>query len=82
MPESLPSPGDWRECGRRLEVPSFPVQSGERRRIAMPSLFRFLIVLVILGLLGGAAMIYLAFFVGPNTREMTVRIPADKLAPR
>jgi hypothetical protein len=48
----------------------------------MPSLFRFLIVLVILGVLGGAAMIYLAMFVGPNTREMSVRIPAAKLAPR
>ena len=45
----------------------------------MPSLFRFLIVLVILGILGGAAMIYLALFVGPNTREMTVRIPAERL---
>jgi hypothetical protein len=45
----------------------------------MPSLFRFLIVLVILGMLGGAAMVYLAIFVGPHTREMTVRIPPDKL---
>jgi hypothetical protein len=45
----------------------------------MPSLFRFLIVLVILGILGGAAMIYLAVFVGPHTREMTARIPAEKL---
>jgi hypothetical protein len=45
----------------------------------MPSLFRFLIVLVILGILGGAAMIYLAVFVEPHTREMTARIPAAKL---
>ncbi len=48
----------------------------------MPSLFRFLIVLVVLAALGGAAMVYLANFVGPNTREMTVRVPADKLLPR
>ncbi len=48
----------------------------------MPSLFRFLIVLAILGLIGGAAMLYLANFVGPNTREMTVRVPAEKLLPR
>ena len=48
----------------------------------MPSLFRFLIVLVILGILGGAAMIYLALFVGPHTREMTVRIPTEKLQAR
>ena len=45
----------------------------------MPSLFRFLIVLVILGILGGAAMIYLAVFVGPRTREMTVRVSTEKL---
>ncbi len=45
----------------------------------MPSLIRFLIALVILGILGGAAMIYLALFVGPHTRDMTVRIPAERL---
>ncbi len=45
----------------------------------MPSLFRFLIVLVILGILGGAGMIYLALFVGPHTRQMSVRIPTERL---
>ena len=45
----------------------------------MPSLFRFLIVLVILGILGGAGMVYLGLFVSPHTREMTVRIPSEKL---
>ena len=45
----------------------------------MPSLIRFLIALVILGILGGAGMIYLALFVGPHTRDMTVRIPAERL---
>jgi hypothetical protein len=45
----------------------------------MPSLFRFLIVLVVLGILGGAGMIYLALFVGPHTREMSVRIPTERL---
>jgi hypothetical protein len=48
----------------------------------MPSLFRFLIVLVVLGILGGAAMVYLAYFVGPNTREMSTRIDPEKLLPR
>lgn len=47
----------------------------------MPSLFRFLTVLVILGILAGAAVIYLAVFVNPHTREMTVNIPAAKLQP-
>jgi SNF family Na+-dependent transporter len=46
---------------------------------AMPSLFRFFVVLVVLAATAGGAMVYLATFVAPNTREMTVRIPADRL---
>ncbi len=46
---------------------------------AMPSLFRFFVVLIVLGAIGAGAMVYLATFVEPNTREMTVRIPAAKL---
>jgi hypothetical protein len=45
----------------------------------MPSLIRFLVVCVVLGALGGAATIYLAYFVHPHTREMIVRVPTDKL---
>ena len=45
----------------------------------MPSLFRFLVVVLVLAAIGGAAFLYLANFVQPNTREMTVRIPASKL---
>jgi hypothetical protein len=44
----------------------------------MPSLFRFLFVVAVLAILVGAATVYLAYFVGPNTREMTIRIPAAK----
>ena len=47
----------------------------------MPSLFRFLTVVVVLAVLAGAATIYLANFVSPNTREMTIRIPPNKLDP-
>jgi hypothetical protein len=47
----------------------------------MPTLVRFFIVLVVLAGLVGAAMVYLANFVQPNTREMTVRIPASRLEP-
>ena len=47
----------------------------------MPSLFRFLIVVLVLALLAGAATVYLAYFVKPHTREMTIRIPANKLVP-
>ena len=45
----------------------------------MPSLFRFFVVLLVLGAIGTGAMVYLATFVGPNTREMTIRIPPDRL---
>lgn len=47
----------------------------------MPTLVRFFIVLLVLAGLAGAGMFYLANFVQPNTREMTVRIPSDKLEP-
>jgi hypothetical protein len=48
---------------------------------AMPSLFRFLVVLIVLAAIGGAAMYYLANYIEPNSREMSVRVPADKLTP-
>lgn len=47
----------------------------------MPSLFRFLLVLLVLAVIGGVAMYYLANYVQPNLREMSVRVPADKLTP-
>jgi hypothetical protein len=45
----------------------------------MPSLIRFLVVCLILAGIAGAAIVYLANFVEPNPREMTVRIPPQKL---
>jgi hypothetical protein len=48
---------------------------------AMPTLIRFLIVLAVLAALAGAGMFYLANYVGPRTREMTVPIPAERLQP-
>ena len=48
----------------------------------MPSLFRFLFVVAVLAVLGGAAVVYLANFVGPNTRDMTIRIPPSRLEPK
>ena len=47
----------------------------------MPTLFRFLAVVIVLAGLAGAAVVYLAYFVEPNTREMTVRIPPARLMP-
>jgi len=45
----------------------------------MPSLFRLLVVLGILGGLAYGAMFSLANFVDPKPREMTVTIPPDRL---
>ena len=47
----------------------------------MPSLIRLLVVLgVIVGIVYGA-MVALVVMVEPNPREMTVRIPSDRLQP-
>jgi hypothetical protein len=43
---------------------------------------RFLFTLAILAGIVGAATFYLAYFVEPNPREMTVRIPANRLEPK
>lgn len=45
----------------------------------MPTLVRFLVVVMVLAALVGAAIFYLANFIPPNTREMTIRIPSSKL---
>jgi len=47
----------------------------------MPTLMRFLTVVILLACIGGAGMVYLAYFVTPKARELTVRIPAEKLVP-
>lgn len=47
----------------------------------MPTLFRFLaIVAVIVGVVYGA-MLALAYLVEPNDRDVTVRIPSERLNP-
>ena len=45
----------------------------------MPSLFRFLLVIGVLGGLMYAGAFWLIRFVDPQPREMTVTIPPDKL---
>jgi len=47
----------------------------------MPSLFRFLFVLGVLAALAYGAMFALVVFVEPETRPMSVTIPADRLNP-
>jgi hypothetical protein len=48
----------------------------------MPTLFRFLAVLAVIGGIGFAAMFALATLVEPEPREMTVTIPNSKLQSR
>lgn len=48
----------------------------------MPSLIRFLIALVVLAVLGAGVMYALANFVEPRPREMTIRVPQERLDPR
>jgi hypothetical protein len=47
----------------------------------MPSLIRLLVVLGIIAALVYGGMIALVVSVEPNPREMTVRIPSDRLQP-
>jgi hypothetical protein len=48
----------------------------------MPSLFRLIFFCAILAAIGWGAMVALAVLVEPTQREMTVRIPANKLNPQ
>ena len=48
----------------------------------MPSLFRFLVIVAILGGLGYAAVHVLANFVELKPREITVTIPPDRFLKR
>ncbi len=45
----------------------------------MPSLLRFLFVLAVLAAVAAVTVVYLADFVQPRTREMTIRIPPAAL---
>lgn len=48
----------------------------------MPSLLRFLFTLAVLGGIAYGGMFALTVFVEPDTREMSVRVPASKLDPQ
>jgi len=53
--------------------------AGESQEQSMPSLFRFLAVVGILGGLLYGAIYALATYVNPEMREITVTIPRDRL---
>lgn len=48
----------------------------------MPTLFRFLTVLVLIAGVGLAGMVALAYLVEPEPRDMTVTIPPARLQPQ
>jgi len=45
----------------------------------MPSLIRFLVILLVLGGIVYVAMLALDLLVEPNPREMTIRVPAERV---
>lgn len=47
----------------------------------MPTLFRFLTVLATIGAVVYGSLVALSVLVVPREREMTVRIPSEKLNP-
>ena len=48
----------------------------------MPTLFRFIVTLGVLGALIYGAMFALVLLVEPRQGEMTIRVPAEKLNPK
>jgi hypothetical protein len=48
----------------------------------MPSLFRVIVVVGIVGAVGYAALYLLANYVDPKTREMSVSVPPDHFVKR
>jgi hypothetical protein len=53
-------------------------QWDERERLTMPSLFRLLAVIAVVGGLVYGGLYALAHFVQPKPREISVSIPPDK----
>ena len=47
----------------------------------MPTLFRFLFILAVIGGIIYGSMLALVFLVEPRQREVTVRIPSERLNP-
>jgi hypothetical protein len=64
--------------GRHVLVSPFFHASLSIERIAMPSLFRFLTLIGVLGGLTYGAMFMLATWFDPKPREITVSIPPDR----
>lgn len=78
--KSLPSAPLW-EKPLPPQRDTIPPPLPDRGSPDVPTLFRFLATLAILGGLVFAGMFALATFVEPTPREMSVTIPASKLQP-
>lgn len=48
----------------------------------MPTLFRFVTILLVLAALGFSGMLALAYLVEPEPRDMSVQVPPARLQPR
>jgi hypothetical protein len=66
----------------RAVVAVFPLFAArmQLREFSMPSLFRFLTLIGVLGGIAYGAMFLLATWFDPKPREITVTIPADRFA--
>jgi hypothetical protein len=58
-----------------------PPLARDRHR-PVPTLFKFLVVVAVIGGVGYAGMLALATLVEPKPREMTITIPASRLPAR
>ena len=78
----MPRRGRKRDEAAAMAAASHPVAGPAIGTREMPTIFRFLVTLVILLRRLAARVFYLAYFVDPRPREMTVSVPADKLQPK
>jgi hypothetical protein len=60
----------------------FGIAEQEDGRKLMPTLFRFVVTMMILAGIAYGMMVALAMFVEPKKAEITVRIPPEKLNPK
>ncbi|PYF01214.1 hypothetical protein BJ122_12547 [Rhodopseudomonas faecalis] len=63
-------------------VAGFTLRSTSLPEAPMPTLFRFLTVLAVIGGVVYGTIFALANFVGPQTRDMSVTIPPDRFQKR
>jgi hypothetical protein len=77
----LAGAGSGRAEGLRLAAPHGVTERCDPRR-PVPTLFRFLFVVVVLAGIGAAVVFALATLVEPQPREISTTIPANRLPAR